>query len=57
MNEWCALNSAPDNMHVGRYPETGQAMLLPTCGTEIKINSLEKTIELTQHVFCATKKP
>lgn len=33
-----------------------QRLLLPSCATEIKINSLEKTIELTQHVLCATKK-
>lgn len=33
-----------------------QRLLLPTCATEIKINSLEKTIELIQHVLFATKK-
>lgn len=32
-----------------------QRLLLPSCATEMKINSLEKTIELTQHVLCATK--
>lgn len=32
-----------------------QRLLLLSHATEIKINSLEKTIELTQNVLCATK--
>lgn len=32
-----------------------QRLLLLSHVTEIKINSLEKTIELTQNVLCATK--
>lgn len=34
-----------------------QRLLLPSCATKIKINSLEKTIELTQHILCAGKNP
>lgn len=54
--ECFALNSAPDRMPFGRFPDCGlEELLLPTCATEIKIYSPETTSELTQYALCTVE--
>lgn len=54
--ECFALNSTPDHMLVGRFPECAlEGLLLPSCATEIKIYSPEKTSELTQYALYTMK--